>query len=83
MYIYIYILRASSPATGLLHSTIRYPMIRWMTFGLICSFVFAGPAHILGMVWILRRPGDPKMGWMALRPRREHCSLESTDLGDD
>ena len=29
--------------------------------------------HILGMAWLLRRPGDVRMGWIALSCRREHC----------
>ena len=28
---------------------------------------------ILGMAWVLRRPGDVRMGWIALSCRREHC----------
>ena len=28
---------------------------------------------ILGMAWVLRKPGDVRMGWIALSCRREHC----------
>ena len=28
---------------------------------------------ILGMAWVLRRPGDVRMGWIALSCRWEQC----------
>ena len=34
---------------------------------------FGGLGDILGMACVPDWPGDPRMGWIALRPRREHC----------
>ena len=38
---------------------------------------FGGLGDILGMAWLLSWPGDPRMGWNALRPWREHCFTEA------
>ena len=34
---------------------------------------FGGLRDILGVAWVPDWPGEPRMGWIALRPFREHC----------